>query len=229
MQTEKQLRSTARRASLQAYHGGGGPVTKAVFQRAGAFVGAAAARRGLQPTHLTLISLFLSISGSIILFLETPLALVLAWALWQAAYVFDCSDGQLARYLSVASQDGKKLDASVDLFGHALSGIAVASVSVGVGVSPHIVYAFAATRLVSTSLASFTARSAPNQPSLARNILKSPLDYPVQSTAVIMALATNEDVLATIVLATFTTLAFAQLARAILVSSRSALRQASPR
>ncbi|GGJ75314.1 hypothetical protein GCM10010123_01650 [Pilimelia anulata] len=83
----------------------------------------AAHRWGLRPSALTLANLVLGVGASL-----TTVALaeavaggtarwwgVVAWLLWQVAYVCDCCDGQLARVTGQSSAAGGRLDVLCDI------------------------------------------------------------------------------------------------------------------
>ncbi|MEU4625047.1 CDP-alcohol phosphatidyltransferase family protein [Actinoplanes sp. NPDC023801] len=82
-----------------------------------AHLGALAHRLGLRPIVLTLINLVLGLAGSALLVAAAPApaAAAGAWLLWQAAYLADCADGQLARVTGTASAAGGRLDVLVDV------------------------------------------------------------------------------------------------------------------
>ncbi len=111
---------------------GGGLLTVAVNQRVGAALCVPAHRLGLAPSVLTLLNLILGVGGSVLLGLVAttrsgagPLAGLGAFVLWQAAYCFDCADGQLARYTERSSEAGARLDVLCDLAVHASVVVAI--------------------------------------------------------------------------------------------------------
>lgn len=112
--------------------------TRAVSDRLGTAVGAVGMRLGAHPTHLTLMNLVLGIGGSVAVMAGrsagriSPL-LVAGVVLWQAAYVFDCADGQLARATGKTSGYG----ASVDIFADVAVQISVVAAVSSVILSRH--------------------------------------------------------------------------------------------
>lgn len=68
----------------------------------------------ITPNRLTLASLFLTIFISVMIIFGTTKEFIISAILLQIAYVFDCMDGQLARYRGVSSQAGSFLDKWTD-------------------------------------------------------------------------------------------------------------------
>ena len=106
-------------AARQA-RGGGFLYTQMVSDRLGTVVAAIGMRLGAHPTYLTLVNLVLGIGGSVAVLAgrspdRTAPLLVVGVVLWQAAYVFDCADGQLARATGKASAYGGSVDTFVDV------------------------------------------------------------------------------------------------------------------
>lgn len=73
-----------------------------------------AARRGLSPTAVTWLSIALAVAAAAAFGSGTRPLLVLGAALLYAGFVFDCVDGQLARYTHRYSRYGGWLDAVAD-------------------------------------------------------------------------------------------------------------------
>jgi len=105
---------------MRAHHRGGGLYTMAVIPRIGSYAAAAAARRGLHPSVLTLANLGLGVAAGAAVAVTAGTGAATATALaalvaWQAAYALDCADGQLARATGTGSAAGARLDVLVDL------------------------------------------------------------------------------------------------------------------
>jgi phosphatidylglycerophosphate synthase len=93
-----------------------GLFTRRVNYPIAAHLGVAAHRLGLRPITLTLVNLLLGVAGSaLVVAIPSPAAAAGAWLLWQAAYLADCADGQLARVTGTASDAGGRLDVLVDV------------------------------------------------------------------------------------------------------------------
>jgi phosphatidylglycerophosphate synthase len=119
-----------------------------------------ARRRGIRPTVLTLGNLVLgsaasvgvvALAGSVVD--DSAVAAVtgvVAWLLWQLAYVCDCSDGQLARVTSTSTAAGGRLDVLCDVAVQVGLVAAVAGVSVAArpGVPSWLVAVFAGSWMV---------------------------------------------------------------------------------
>jgi len=68
----------------------------------------------ITPNRLTMSSLLLTIGVALLILKGTSAEMRLAAVLLQVAYIFDCMDGQLARYRNAASDLGAFLDKSLD-------------------------------------------------------------------------------------------------------------------
>ncbi|WP_376776242.1 CDP-alcohol phosphatidyltransferase family protein [Allocatelliglobosispora scoriae] len=105
--------------SFYAVNRGGGLFSEGVSQWIGAVIASTAARLRLKPTHLTLINLVIGIGLSTAVVLQAdslPRWLgALALVGWQAAYAFDCADGQLARVTGQGSIAGARIDIICDV------------------------------------------------------------------------------------------------------------------
>jgi phosphatidylglycerophosphate synthase len=107
--------------------------TRTVSDTLGSVVAAIGMRLGAHPTYLTLMNLILGIGGSVAVMAgrsldrTTPL-LVVGVVLWQAAYIFDCADGQLARATGKTSAYGGSVDIFVDVAAQISVVVAVSSV-----------------------------------------------------------------------------------------------------
>jgi phosphatidylglycerophosphate synthase len=107
--------------------------TRTVSDTLGSVVAAIGMRLGAHPTYLTLVNLVLGIGGSAAVMAgrapdrTTPL-LVVGVILWQAAYIFDCADGQLARATGKTSAYGASVDIFVDVAVQISVVVAVSSV-----------------------------------------------------------------------------------------------------
>ncbi len=100
--------------------GGGFLYTVAVSDRLGSIVAAVGMRLGAHPTYLTLVNLVLGIGGSVAVMAgrspdQTAPLLVVGVVMWQAAYIFDCADGQLARATGKTSVYGGSVDVFTDV------------------------------------------------------------------------------------------------------------------
>jgi phosphatidylglycerophosphate synthase len=106
---------------------GGGPLTVALSQRAGAHLCVPAYRLGLHPRVLTLGGLVCGTAGAVLVLLggARPHTDLVAVLLWQLAYCLDCADGQLARYTGRAGKAGARLDVMCDLAVHAAVVVAI--------------------------------------------------------------------------------------------------------
>lgn len=141
-------------AALRAMQRGGGPVTRVAFQPLGSFVAAAGYRRGYTPDALTLTGLCVAMLGALAAAsaLWRPEMLVLALALWLAAYVFDCADGQLARFTKTSSTRGARLDVSSDLLSHVAASCVLGVVGLAMGANALAVMGVVSTRMIATTL-----------------------------------------------------------------------------
>jgi len=70
----------------------------------------------ITPNRLTLFSFLLTIIVAVLIFTGSSIELKIAGILLQTAYIFDCMDGQLARYRNISSELGSFLDKSLDYF-----------------------------------------------------------------------------------------------------------------
>ncbi|WP_100448955.1 CDP-alcohol phosphatidyltransferase family protein [Glycomyces xiaoerkulensis] len=93
-------------------------------QYGGAVFAYLAWRFGLKPTHLTLVGLLLGAGTSAGVIAYVPLArdgapwwpvALGALVLWQASYMLDCADGQLARATGTGSDSGARVDILCDV------------------------------------------------------------------------------------------------------------------
>ena len=112
---------------------GGFLYTEKVSDRLGTVVAAIGMRLGAHPTYLTLVNLVLGIGGSVAVMAgrspdRTAPLLVAGVVLWQAAYIFDCADGQLARATGKTSAYGGSVDTFVDVAVQISVVVAVSSV-----------------------------------------------------------------------------------------------------
>ena len=98
---------------------GGGLYSEALSQRLGALVAMAAARLRVRPTTLTLANLVIGLVVAVLVITRaanwSAWAGVVALIGWQAAYVLDCSDGQLARVTEQRSPAGARVDILCDV------------------------------------------------------------------------------------------------------------------
>ena len=88
--------------------------TMAVNQTVGAVLAIVGYRRGMRPSQLTLLNVFVGVGTSgalIVLFPSAPvLVSIIEWLGWQLDYSLDCADGQLARSTATTSAAGFVLD-----------------------------------------------------------------------------------------------------------------------
>ena len=112
------LAASYRRA--RAYQGSGGMFTKLVNYRLGSFVAAVGISLRVHPTVITLTDFLLAMIGSFVVIARADHADswwtpgVIAFVLWQLAYVLDCADGQVARSTGKQSDFGARVDVLVD-------------------------------------------------------------------------------------------------------------------
>jgi hypothetical protein len=99
------------------------------------FIARWAARRGLTPNQVTLISIFLGLLSAGAFATGTRAGWVAGGVLIYFAFVFDCVDGQLARYARKFGVLGAWLDATFDRFKEyvVFAGLAVGAAVAGVG------------------------------------------------------------------------------------------------
>jgi phosphatidylglycerophosphate synthase len=113
-----------------------------------AHLGVAAHRLGLRPVVLTALNLVLGIAGSaLVVAVPAPAAAAGAWLLWQAAYLADCADGQLARVTGTATEAGGRLDVLVDVA--VQTGLVIAVVMLAGDLPAWLVALFAAGWMIS--------------------------------------------------------------------------------
>lgn len=101
----------------QEFSAGGGLFTRIFSQRLGAVIAYCGLFAGVSPNLLTAFALGASLAGSVLFaFGASGLEVTLTSALlYQLAYGFDCSDGQLARASKRSSKFGGWLDVMADL------------------------------------------------------------------------------------------------------------------
>jgi len=86
-----------------------------VMRPIAAAVVAAIHRTPITPNQITILSFFFALTGSLLLaFLPTYEGGLIAVAVLELAYLFDCVDGMLARYKKLASPTGHLFDFFVD-------------------------------------------------------------------------------------------------------------------
>ena len=110
-------RGLFKRFWFQEFSAGGGMVTQIFSQRLGAMIAYLGCRTGISPNLLTLFALATSLGGSLLYAFGSPgwMTVVLCALMYQVAYGFDCSDGQLARATRRSSAYGGWLDVMADL------------------------------------------------------------------------------------------------------------------
>nr|BFE88067.1 hypothetical protein GCM10020093_106680 [Planobispora longispora] len=99
------------------------------------FIARWAARRGLTPNQVTLISIALGVAAAACFATGARAGMVAGGILIYFAFVFDCVDGQLARYARKFGVLGAWLDATFDRFKEyvVFAGLAVGAAVSGVG------------------------------------------------------------------------------------------------
>ncbi|GAA5081442.1 CDP-alcohol phosphatidyltransferase family protein [Thermocatellispora tengchongensis] len=99
------------------------------------FIARWAARRGLTPNQVTLISIFLGVASAACFATGTRAGAVAGAVLIYFAFVFDCVDGQLARYARKFGVLGAWLDATFDRFKEyvVFAGLAIGAAVAGQG------------------------------------------------------------------------------------------------
>ncbi|MGH3718870.1 MAG: CDP-alcohol phosphatidyltransferase family protein [Pseudonocardiaceae bacterium] len=108
----------------RAHSGGGDLFTKHVSDPLGSWIAAIAIRFGIQPSVVTLADLLLALSATAVVVSHADQAHqwwlpgLVAFVLWQLAYVLDCADGQVARATGKQSDFGARVDVLVDFFVH---------------------------------------------------------------------------------------------------------------
>jgi phosphatidylglycerophosphate synthase len=195
-----------RPADFLAANRGGGLATM-LDQRGGSLFAYAAWRTGLKPSHLSLLNLVIGVgvSAGVVAYLPAaregapwwPVAIA-ALALWQAAYMLDCADGQLARVTGTGSEAGARVDILCDVAIQA-SVVAVV-VAVADAYTPEVPAwcgaAFAAlwmTNLVTSVMAKDDASvSMVRSTSLAVRLVKLVRDYGFVITVIALALLVPE-------------------------------------
>ncbi|MGH3629445.1 MAG: CDP-alcohol phosphatidyltransferase family protein [Sciscionella sp.] len=86
----------------------------------GSWIAAIAIRFGIHPSIVTLADLFLALSAGTVVIAQVDhahqlwLPGLVAFVLWQLAYVLDCADGQVARVTGKKSDFGARVDVLVD-------------------------------------------------------------------------------------------------------------------
>lgn len=112
------LSESYRRA--RAHRGYGGLFTESVNDRLGSSVAALGISLGVHPTLITLTDFALALVASVVVIAGTDQAHswwvpgIMAFVLWQLAYVLDCADGQVARATGKRSDFGARVDVLVD-------------------------------------------------------------------------------------------------------------------
>lgn len=197
-------------------------MTQLLFQDLGSHVAAAAVRRGQSANALTLTGLALSLLASVAVLLTAhPMVLASAWMVWLVAYVFDCADGQLARYVGTSSPRGATLDAAADFLAQIATASALGLAALTADASPLIVLVFVATRPIGTALAVLgRSHGSDHQRNRALLPLAFLVDHPVQLT---LAAATVLSGYAPVVEAAFIVLgglSLLQVLRIIIVNVR---------
>lgn len=99
------------------------------------FIARWAARRGLTPNQVTLISIFLGVASAACFATGSRAGAVAGAVLIYFAFVFDCVDGQLARYARKFGVLGAWLDATFDRFKEyvVFAGLAIGATVAGQG------------------------------------------------------------------------------------------------
>jgi phosphatidylglycerophosphate synthase len=165
-----------RPADFHRTNRGGGIFSESVSQWIGAAIAAAAYRRRLSPTALTIANLVLGLAVSVVVVATAGAVArgdVPGWAIgllalvgWQVAYAFDCADGQLARVAGRTSPAGARLDVLCDVAAQIALVTALSSVAVAQrpGTPVWLVAAFAGTWMV--NLVTSVMQSGPNAASM---------------------------------------------------------------
>ncbi|SDT74063.1 Phosphatidylglycerophosphate synthase [Actinoplanes derwentensis] len=112
-------------ADYYAVNRGGGLFSEAISQRLASRIAVFAHKHRLTPTVLSVFNLGIGVLTSFIVIAAAgpvaegwvwgPLIGLIALVGWQAAYAFDCSDGQLARVTGQSSPAGGRLDVLCDV------------------------------------------------------------------------------------------------------------------
>jgi phosphatidylserine synthase len=118
-----------------AVKGGDGFFTTYFVSTYSRFIARWAARRGLTPNQVTLISIVLGLLSAGAFATGTRAGWIAGGLLIYLAFVFDCVDGQLARYTRTFGVLGAWLDATFDRFKEyvAFAGLAVGAAVAGLG------------------------------------------------------------------------------------------------
>lgn len=90
-------------------------------------------KRGVKPNTITLLMIISGIVGGIVLMLPSPFCKFMAGFVYLLWYVFDCSDGEVARFTSTFSKGGKYLDWCAHLTTHPLFAVAMWYSFIGMG------------------------------------------------------------------------------------------------
>jgi phosphatidylglycerophosphate synthase len=219
---------------------GGGLFSEAVSQRLGAHVAAAAYRRNLAPTTLTVANLGLGCAVSaVVVALAGPVADggVPAWAVgllallgWQAAYALDCADGMLARVSGRTSAAGARVDVLCDVAVQIalVAALAATASAQEPSIPAWLVAAFAGTWMV--NLVTSVMQSGPNAASMVTSrslpvrVVKLIRDYGAVITLAGVVLTVAPQWIVWVV-AFFTLVNGGFLAASIAFAGRSALRE----
>lgn len=197
------VRATA--ADYRAVARSAGVFTELVDYPVAARLCVLARRRGIRPTVLTLGNLVLGLAASagVVVMAGTvaseaivaAVTGVVAWLVWQLAYVCDCSDGQLARVTSTSTAAGGRLDVLCDVAVQVGLVAAVAAVSLAArpGVPSWLVAVFAGSWMVNL-VTSVMAKDGTNvslvsSGSPAVRLVKLVRDYPFMVTVIAATIA----------------------------------------
>ncbi|SEG90861.1 CDP-alcohol phosphatidyltransferase [Thermomonospora echinospora] len=103
------------------------------------YIAKLAARIGLTPNMVTSLSMAISVGAAVAFAMGTRTGMVVGAVLYYFAFVFDCVDGQLARYTRRFSTFGAWLDATFDRAKEytVFAGLAVGSTAAAAGSSVH--------------------------------------------------------------------------------------------
>ena len=208
------------RRDLLARHGGGGPLTRTLSQPAASVLGATYVRRGWSANSASLMAITISLAGSAAFAFGAELAVICGWLLWQSGYLFDCADGQIARYTNTTSEGGKRLDVTLDLIGHTAIGVSVGYVALERQADLLPVLAFVATRTLATTLASSVPRSGAKRtslPSAAKGLVS---DFPFQTSVIAVSCLLFESHALSVCLLLLLAIALGQAASAVRQSLR---------
>lgn len=78
-------------------------------------------RTPVTPNQLTFFSIFIGLAGALLWTIGSHLSFIIGGILFQLMYLFDCVDGELARYKNMSSPKG----AYLDFIGHYFTGFAM--------------------------------------------------------------------------------------------------------